>query len=201
MIFKHLKSGVLVEDEYFDAIYPKVLRMVSEFHFTPVRVAKYAAQSLVQHSGMRVLDIGSGAGKFCMVGAACTNGHFTGVEQREPLHKLSLELAQRYGLPNVSFVHSNITNIKFEDFDAFYFYNSFYENINRDSPIDFTVSLDKQLYINYSLFVREKLDGMPPGTILATYFSENDEVPDSYKICSTYFGGYLKIWKKKSDAP
>ncbi len=196
MVFKRLKSGVKVNDEEFNSIYPPPIRVAAEFHFTPVDVAKFAAQVLVDRPGMRVLDIGSGAGKFCMIGAACTNGHFTGVEQREPLYQLSNQLAEEYGLSNVSFVHSNVTEIGFDGFDAFYFFNSFYENINRDNPIDNSVKLDRQHYDEYSLFVRQKLDAMPLGTRLATYFSYMDEVPGSYEVRITYFNGYLKFWEK-----
>ncbi len=196
MIFRNLKSGIEVNDEYFDTIYPKPLRAVSEFHFTPVDVAQYAARALVERPGTRVLDIGSGAGKFCLVGAACTGGHFTGVEQREHLFQLSEEVAVRYALPNVSFLHANIMDIRFEGYEAFYFFNAFYENINQENPVDFSLKLDRQLYDSYSLFVRGQLDQMPPGTKLATYFSYFDEIPGSYKVRKTRFDGYLKIWEK-----
>lgn len=196
MIFKHLKSGIQVNDDRFDTIYPPPVRVAAEFHFTPVDVAKCASQALVERTGTKVLDIGSGAGKFCLVGAACTNGHFTGVEQREGLCLLSNQLAERYGLTNVSFLHSNIREIGFEGFDAFYFFNAFYENVSQTNPIDCSVKLDKWLYHEYSLVVREKLDAMPPGTKLVTYFSYSDEVPDSYQVQLTRYDGYLKIWKK-----
>lgn len=196
MVFNYLKSGIQVKDEFFDAIYPPPIRAAAEFHFTPVEVAKFAAQALVEHSGTKVLDIGSGGGKFCMVGAACTKGHFTGVEQRKMLCLLSNQLAERYGLLNVSFVHSNITEIRFDSFDAFYFFNSFNENINQADPIDSSVKLERHLYDEYSLFVKEKLDTLPCGTKLVTYFSYLDEVPGSYQLKKTYFNGYLKLWEK-----
>ena len=196
MVFKHLKSGARVNDKDFDTIYPNPLRAAAEFHFTPVDVAQFAAQALVGQPGTKVLDIGSGAGKFCMVGAACTNGHFTGVEQRENLCLLSNQLAECYGLSNVSFLHANIMEIGFDAFDAFYFFNAFYENVSQANPIDRSVSLDRRLYDEYSLSVREKLDAMPPGTKLATYFSYSHEVPDSYVVQMTCYNGYLKIWEK-----
>ncbi len=198
MIFKNLKSGVKVNDEYFDTVYPVPLRSVSKLHFTPVAVAQYAACALVERPGTRVLDIGSGAGKFCLVGAACTEGHFTGVEQRERLFRLSEEIAGHYALPNVSFLHANITDIRFEGFDAFYFFNPFHENINQQNPLDFSVRLNRELYFRYSRFVREQLSKMPGGTKLATYFSNSDEIPGSYKARLVYFNGYLKVWEKSA---
>lgn len=196
MIFKHLQSGIAVEDDDFDNIYTKRIKAVSEFHFTPVEVAKTAAQFLAEKSGAKVLDIGSGAGKFCMIGAVCTKGHFTGVEQRESLYLLSEQLVERFGLSDIDFIHSNITEIDFKAFDSVYFFNAFQENIFRSGSIDDSVLLDKQLYTMYSAYVKNQLDTMPAGTRLATYFSFMDEVPDSYKIQFTHFDDKLKLWQK-----
>ena len=43
-------------------------------HWTPVHVARRAAQFLVTGPETRVLDVGSGPGKFCLVGALATQG-------------------------------------------------------------------------------------------------------------------------------
>ncbi len=196
MIFKHLKLGIQVDDQYFDTMYSKPLREVSEFHFTPVEIAKFAARELVEHAGTKVLDIGSGAGKFCMVGAACTEGSFTGVEQRENLTKIAERLVKFYRLPNVTFLHANVTDVEFQDFDAFYFFNAFYENITPAEAIDTSIGLQRRLYDEYSLAVREKLNTMPLGTKLVTYFSYMDEVPETYQVKLKQFDGRLKLWEK-----
>lgn len=196
MIFKHLRSGIEVSDSDFDAIYTERIRKASEIHFTSVEVAKIAAQFLAEKPGSRVLDIGSGAGKFCMIGAACTNGHFTGIEHRKRLYRLSERLSKRFDLGNVSYIYSNITEIGFKDFDAIYYFNAFYENIAQSDPIDRSVKLDRPLYDKYILHVKEQLEKMPAGTRLATYFSYLDEVPDSYEIQLSVFDGKLKLWEK-----
>ena len=67
-----------VEDEKFDLIYPPQIRELSSLHWTPVAVAAEAAKLLVTAPGTRVLDIGCGPGKFCLVGASLTDGRFTG---------------------------------------------------------------------------------------------------------------------------
>ena len=59
-----------IEDEKFDQIYPARIRKLSPLQWTPVRVAAEAAKLLVTVPGTRVLDIGCGPGKFCLVGAA-----------------------------------------------------------------------------------------------------------------------------------
>lgn len=196
MIFQHLKTGMEVSDGDFDAIYTRRIREVSKIHFTPVDVAKTAARYLVEKPGAKVLDVGSGAGKFCMIGASCTDGFFTGVEHRESLCRLSELLSKCHKLRNTKFIHSNIMEIEFRAFDAIYFFNSFYENIFPNDPIDNSVKLDKALYAIYAQYMREQLDKMPPGTRLATYFCYMTEVPGSYKIQSTGFEGKLKLWLK-----
>src|SRR4051812_27497913 len=74
--------GCSVEDYRFDQIFPERVRKFSPVYWTPIAVASYAAKLLVRNRGTCVLDIGCGPGKFCLVAAAVTDGHFTGIEQR-----------------------------------------------------------------------------------------------------------------------
>lgn len=196
MIFEYLKSGLAVADETFNSIYPERINKTARSHWTPIRVAKSAARFLAATPGAKVLDIGSGAGKFCMIGSIFTKGHFTGVEQRKSLYELSNRLLQCYRLPNVKFIHSNITKIEFKEYDAFYYFNSFYENIEQSKAIDHTVEVDTRLYGLYSEYMLEQLSEMPIGTRLATYWS--DEVPQGYELQSEKFEGLLKMWEKTS---
>lgn len=76
MIFKQLRQNVDVKDSVFNELYPEHIKAVAERHWTPVAVARMAAAYLAEEPGVKVLDIGAGAGKFCLVGAASTNGFF-----------------------------------------------------------------------------------------------------------------------------
>jgi SAM-dependent methyltransferase len=71
-----------IEDDRFDQVWPLRLRKLSPLHWTPIVVASHASKLLVTKPGTRVLDIGCGPGKFCLIAAALTDGYFTGVEQR-----------------------------------------------------------------------------------------------------------------------
>lgn len=198
MIFEYFKLNINVKDDEFNVIYPEHIRKLAKRHWTPIAVAKIASQFLVDKPGTKVLDIGSGAGKFCMLGSAFTKGHFTGIEQREYFYQLSNRLKQSYRLSNVEFIHSNITKINFKDYNAFYFFNSFFENIDRSAMIDDTVESDIKLYNLYSKYVREQLGEMPIGTRLVTYWSDLKEVPIGYKIQQTSLEGLVKMWEKTS---
>ena len=198
MIFDDIKSGVEVLDEDFNLIYPKYAQKVAKRHFSPIKVARLAALYLVKSKDTKILDVGSGVGKFCLIGAACTEGSFFGVEQRKNLVGVAKRTAKRHNLTNATFINANITTISFKDFDAFYIFNPFYENISTLEAIDYSVELSSELFQEYSLYVREQLDTMPIGTRLATYFSFLVEVPDSYEIRFTAIDDKLKMWEKVS---
>src|SRR4051794_37888374 len=65
-----LRSQKLVSDRVFDAVYPSWARQKSSLHWTPVHIAVRAATLLAERRGARLLDIGAGVGKFCIVAAA-----------------------------------------------------------------------------------------------------------------------------------
>jgi hypothetical protein len=90
-----LHAGDSVSDEEFDRLLPTWARNVSGLHFTPVRVARRAAELLVARAGARVLDVGAGVGKLCIVGALTTQGSFVGVEQRGHLVAAGRALLRR----------------------------------------------------------------------------------------------------------
>jgi Methyltransferase domain len=197
MLFKKLRLNIKIKDSEFDVIYSNEMKKVSDIHFSPIEVSKIAARYLVDKKGVRILDIGAGAGKFCMIGSSSTEGIFTGVEQRVNLHNLAKSIAQKYNLINVVFINSNITDISFKDFDGFYLFNPFYENMNASGKMDDLVELKRELYDEYSLYVKNQLDSKPLGTKLVTYFSYMTEIPNSYQLQFSDFEGKLKMWEKK----
>ena len=68
-ILTRVSRGEPVADAEFDLLYPRPVRPLSERFWSPIDVARRAAELLVVRPGTRVLDVGSGAGKFCVVGA------------------------------------------------------------------------------------------------------------------------------------
>ncbi len=197
MIFKFLRLNIDVEDSTFNELYPPRIKKLSSNHWTPISVAKMAADYLVDKPNRKVLDIGSGAGKFCLIGASTTKGRFYGVEQRKSLITLSKKIAVKHAIENVEFIHSNITQISFMQYDSFYFYNSFYENINTSQPIDNTIYTEKSLYYIYSDYVKKQLEKVPIGTRLVTYYSLWDEIPKGFDLEYTALSGVLNFWIKK----
>jgi SAM-dependent methyltransferase len=196
MVFELLKLNIDVTDDTFDSIYCERIKKLANRHWTPVSVAKHASEFLAERPGARVLDIGSGAGKFCMVAAAHTKGYFVGVEQRADLVQISNDLALANDVQNVKFIHSNITSIPFRNYDSFYFFNSFHENIALYGHIDDRIKNDLRSYDLYSFYVYQQFSALPPGARIVTYNSASDIIPSTFGLVYTLKKDSLRFWEK-----
>lgn len=183
-------------DAAFNAIYPSRIRHLADKHFTPISVAKAASEFLVTTAGTKVLDVGSGAGKFCLVGAVHTSGHFTGIEQRQMLVDIGKRVAEVYGIDNVSFIRENIMFIDFRNYDAFYIYNPFYENVDPGQRMDDAVLLNPAHYTSYSMHTCRQLASLPAGARLATYYTPRIIVPPGFELVQSLHNERLELWEK-----
>jgi len=192
----HLNASLFSNDAAFDWMYPEHFQLLSPKHWTPLPVARKAAKFLAE-PGARVLDIGSGIGKFCLAaGYEFPETYFYGVEQRHELIYHAEEAKSYTQLPNVSFIYANMTQVNFKEFDHFYFYNSFFENIDPDNLIDDSIEISESLYNYYTQYLFKALDEKPPGTRLATFYISGEEVPSGYKLADVSYNTLLKMWIK-----
>lgn len=192
--------GCSVEDDRFDQIFPTRVRKLSSLYWTPIAVASHAAKLLVRKAGARVLDIGCGPGKFCLIAAALTDGHFTGIEQRADLVRVAKDAALKERRKNIEIIHGNVTDLSFSNYDAFYLYNPFEENMFENQSIDRCVPLSADLYIKYVKYVAAELCAKPFGTVVVTYAGPALEVPSCYDCELSAFGRDLKLWVKVREA-
>ena len=117
-------------DEAFNSLYPAHIAQLASRHWTPLSVAKEAAHFLAVGDSPRILDIGSGVGKFCLTGAHYyPKAFFAGVEHRVALNTIATQLASQLGIMNTHFFEGNFSTIDFSAYHHFYFYNSFYEHL------------------------------------------------------------------------
>ena len=196
MLFTNLAANQDVSDEEFDRVYPDHIQNISDLHFTSVHVAKEASQYLAEKNS-EILDIGAGAGKFCMIGSVWTQSRYVGVERRSSLCEIANSVISRYKLQDVHIINSNITDMSFRDFGGFYFFNAFLENICNEDAIDQSMPFSFDLYRTYSNFVRDQLDLMPGGTRLVTYHSYLRELPESYVLKHSSHNTHLKFWERR----
>ena len=178
-------------------MYPTDIIALAGKHWTPLTVARMAADFLAADKNARILDIGSGVGKFCLAAAHYKpNAFFTGIEQRAQLVVHAETATQQLGIKNVSFLHGNFTKLDFKQYDHFYFYNSFYENFDFTAKIDNKVSYSSELYHSYTYHLKKLLQQKPVGTRLSTFHSLEDEIPNDYLVIGSELENILKFWEK-----
>lgn len=191
-------SKYFTEESSFRNLFPLPMQKLDALHWSPLPVISKAVQFLVQDEVVNVLDIGSGIGKFCLAGAYYRPAaHYYGVEQREDLGMQAAIVRDRLGLNNVHFIHSNFTQLDLKQYDHFYFYNSFFENLSATDRIDDSIAYSRELYNYYSHYLYKQLEEMPAGTRIVTYCSWGDEIPKGYMLTESYFDTLLKCWIKR----
>ena len=202
-MIEHLSDSLLASpdryfrsDEHFNALYPPAIRTLSNQHWTPLRIAREAVEFL-GNDDCKVLDIGSGVGKFCLSAARyAPNVSFTGVEQRQYLIQHAEKAQKILQIENVTFINANFTQINLMEYDHFYFFNSFFENLNEDGRIDNHIDYSEALYEYYVRYMYKELARAPSGTRIVTYHSLLGEIPRGYELIRSTDHGDLKFWKK-----
>jgi SAM-dependent methyltransferase len=190
-------------DQAFDSVYPDWVRCHSARHWTPVEVAQRAAELLVTSACTRVLDVGAGAGKFCIVGALTTQGRFCGVEQRAHLVEVAREAADHYGARRVHFIHGDITSIDWREFNAFYLYNPFSEHVTGPfGAIDPSITFAPALREMYIRFTKAQLAAAPVGTRVVTYHGFGGQMPPGFRCARREGRGsdFVELWIKEPTA-
>jgi len=178
-------------------LYPEPIKLLARLHWTPLRIAKLASQFLASHDGARILDIGSGVGKFCLAGAYFQpQAQFFGIEQRKHFFNHAETARSALAMPNVHFIHGNLTQLDFKPFDHFYFFNSFYENLDNSLQIDDSIPCLPELYSYYNRSLYRKLNEMPAGTRVATYHVLGHKMPPGFHVVEEHVDLFVKFWIK-----
>jgi len=184
-------------DAQFNQLYPASIQLLAQRHWTPLVVARKAASFLAAESNVKILDIGSGVGKFCL--AAAHNkpkALYYGIEQRKRLVNHAEAAKEMLRIDNISFMNGNFTQIDFRNYDHFYFYNAFYENITGTDKIDNSIDYSLELFNYYNRYLYKQLEQKPSGTRLASFHSLEDEIPQGYHIVGSEMNDLLKFWIK-----
>jgi predicted RNA methylase len=192
-----LRSGQPVADYAFDDLYPLWARRASSVHWTPVAIALRAATLLGDKPRARLLDIGSGVGKFCIIAAAAVGARVRGVEQRTHLVEIAEHAAQRVGV-DVTFTAGTLADCDPRKIDGVYLYNPFAENL-----CSFTDQIDKSVELSEARYARDVeateafLDAARKGTKVVTYCGFGGRMPPEYAlVLRERYGGTLELWEK-----
>jgi len=102
------------------------LRVVSPFYWSALAVAQRAAEWFTDADIRTVVDIGSGAGKFCVAAALFGRSRFIGLERRPFLVQSARALARLFDVNDrVRFVDGALGAVPSPIAEAYYFFNPF----------------------------------------------------------------------------
>lgn len=194
-----LRAGCPLGDVAFDAPYPKCVRRVSARFWTSVGIARRAAAMLCLAGAKRILDVGSGAGKFCIVGSLGWPAEFWGVEHRPYLVRIAQSYARRVGA-RARFVCGTPDSMDLGAFDGLYLFNPFGENLGRvGDPLDGIVELSRERCVRDVRCIEEALERAAPGMGVVTYHGFGGSFPRGYERVRLDDGGEsdpLCLWVK-----
>ena len=197
-----MRTGMCPVDRAFDRFFPDELRLVSSQYWTPLAVAMRAAEWLEEARVRTVVDIGSGAGKFCVAAALASGCHFTGIEQRPRLVAAARDLARVFDVEDrVAFHVGALGETRIPEAEAYYLYNPFGENLfGPQDHLDEDVELTFDRYARDIAATRELLLRAPAGTHVLVYNGFGGQVPLGYhEIHADHeLPNPLSMWTKTS---
>jgi hypothetical protein len=148
-----------------------------------------------------VADLGAGAGKFCLVGAATQpQATFTGLEVRSGLVQVARDLARRLGLPNAQFVKADLRRAPLGRYQAFYVYDPFSEAAaEEDERLDPWVPTEDRAADVAALLAR--LEAAPAGARLAMFCGLGGPEPAGWALDGEVLvhprGDALQCWIRR----
>lgn len=195
----HLPLGDIV-DAAFDELLSPLARAKSRRYWSPVCAARIAALRLAERGVRRVLDVGSGPGKFCIV-AACAHPElrFHGIEHRAGLAEAAADLGRRLHLRNLEFNRGDVLATSWLDYDGFYFFNPFAENsYPAEDVFDSSVELSQVRLATELRRSAELLSSVRIGAVVVTYHGLSGPIPSSFDLVSEERVGptFLRTWVK-----
>ena len=195
-VTRQLRAGEIVSDESFDDVFPEAVRHVSEVHWTPVEVAFRAARLLAPTRSARLLDVGAGAGKFCLVAAAATGADVRGVERNPYLASVAREAARRMGVA-IEVRDGSFESEDASTFDGIYLFNPFTESLCIPGAVA-AFERDARRARDDVKRAETFLRAARVGARVATFCGFGAPVPRRYVrvIREERGGGVLEIWTK-----
>jgi hypothetical protein len=179
-----LRAGELLPDREFDRFLPVALRSVSEEYWTPLCVARRAVQWFESLGVRDVVDIGAGAGKFCVAVALMAEQlRLVGVEHRPHFVQAAAELARLFQVDSrVSFQSGGLDAVATLRTDAYYLFNPFAENLVRaDEALDLQAELSPQRFERDVDAASALLQRAPSGTAVLVYNGFGAALPAHYE--------------------
>lgn len=193
-IAEALARRTAISDAELDQVFPEEFRERSFLHWTPVAVAMRAAELLAPEPSLRVLDVGAGVGKMCLVGALVTGAMWWGIEQDQVLVAAANHAAWALDIDRrTRFVHGDGSRLAWDEFDALYFYNPFTTLMLAPHASPFVRYATIQ---NTLRRIEQRLASAREGTRVVTYHGFGGKLPAGYTLISREPAGgdVLELW-------
>ncbi|MCC6806908.1 MAG: methyltransferase domain-containing protein [Deltaproteobacteria bacterium] len=150
-----------------------------------------------------MLDVGSGCGKLCLVGALSSPATFVGVERRVALVRAAEAVARAFAISRAEFIHSDFPLVSWSDFDAFYFFNPFAEYLygaSHPTIIDDNTSEQPWRFDRAIQIVESRLAALPIGTRVVCYNGYGGDMPKNFHVkqWQKINDCYLRLWVKEA---
>jgi SAM-dependent methyltransferase len=195
-----LRAGRCPPDRAFDIFLPEDLGNLSTDQWTPLEVALSAAKWLNEFGVRRVVDIGSGPGKFCVAAALAGSCEVVGLEQNPRFVRVARSLARLFGVHHrVRFVQGILGDDLLPPADAYYLYNPFAQHLFAPSDdLGWGASPNYQRYRRDVMTAQDVFRRAPTGTIVLTYNGFGGLMPASYEACRVdrELPCVLRMWQK-----
>jgi predicted RNA methylase len=194
-----LRRRALVSDAELDQVFPEELRDRSQLHWTPVAVAVRAAELLAPTPDVRVLDVGAGVGKVCVIGALVTGAMWWGIEQDAVQVAAANRAAWALDVTRrTRFVHGDGSRLPWDEFDAIYFYNPFSTVMLAPHASPFVRYATIQSTLRR---IEQRLAATRSGTRVVTFHGFGGKLPAGFTLVLREPAGddVLELWIR--DAP
>ena len=196
-----LRTGRTVTDTQFDVLLPIRPRIRSLSYWSSVEVSQTASRWFSDAGAQRVLDVGSGAGKFCAIASLTSGRRVWGIEARADLAQASRVLAEKLGA-EVTLLEGTLDGVDASHFDGFYFFNPFAEQLAEPHErYDEHMPGSVDDFLHDVRVVERWLRAAPLGTAMITYNGLGGRIPLSWEAQqSVVLGGdHLRLWLKRSN--
>lgn len=195
-----LRQQISIDDARFDQLFPAELRDLSTLHWTPVEIAVRAAEMLSTHEHARILDVGSGIGKACLVATLCSTSSWWGVERDPALVAAANRAAKFLGVEDrARFIHGDAADLDWNAFDGFYFYNPFSSLLLNEHTSPF---VRYGIILNNVRRTETRLASVRAGTRVVTYHGFGGDMPAGYEVVRREPAGTdeLILWSRRPAA-
>ena len=193
-----LRAGAALDDAAFDQLYPDAVGRLSIVHWTPVAVARRAAALLTPIAGMRVLDVGAGAGKLCCLGAVVHAGTWHGIERDPALVAVAIEIARALEVDHCTrFWAGDALTADWRGYDGVYLYNPFE---SQRFGGGFARAAGDAGFSEQVAAAEARLAELAPGTRVVTFHGFGGEMPPGFALAELeeIEGGELALWIKRA---